>query len=145
LIAAANKGTAELSTRCAQAGAKKARISMHFSITMQANYREPRPAIGDGGEIVGKRPYYLIVIGVNADDLASALDMARKHIIADAEKDGYPLADITQVESREVDGNSLPPETRANALQDPDCPGVYSRSGKMFYLDRGRRWWQFWK
>jgi len=117
---------------------------MHFFITVQANYREPRPARGNGGRLIGKMPYYLVVVGVNAADLVSALDMARKHIVADASGDGHFLADITEIESREVDGSLLPSETRKNALQDPDCPGVYYRSGKMFYVDR-RRWWQFWK
>jgi hypothetical protein len=92
---------------------------------------------------------YVIVMGVNAPDLAAAATAAQKVALCPKREDGnlhtyegrVEDAEIGEIEKSDLDDDILQGATKI------DEPGVYYSTGLMFFdhHDGQRKWWEFWK
>jgi len=126
--------------------------AMHFRVQMIVHLNQPLTIHGSdspGCEGDSTVTGYLIVLGVNAPDMASAIGYAQETALnpkrgnGDVQTyDGY----VEEAEALEIEESTLDADILENATR-IDEPGVYYSTGLIFFdhKDEGRKWWEFWK
>ena len=130
---------------------------MHFRATMTVRLRTPLPVEdADGADSAGEAMGYVIIIGVNAEDIAEATAMAQAVALRPRDEEGNWRAYDGYVEEAEVqaiDKQDWGEEILAGA-RNIDRPGVYYSTALILFghdaheadgPHDARKWWQFWR
>lgn len=127
---------------------------MHYRVQMSVRLANAIPVVGDvdaGGDKPSDVTGYVIVMGVNACDLATAVQEAQKVALNPKRPDGtfdHYGGVVAEADVTEIKRNSWEPSILKHAVN-IDHPGVYYATGLLFFShadEEGRKkWWQFWK
>ncbi len=116
---------------------------MHFKVTMTVRLTSPvhveDAGGGDGGQ-EENATHFLVVLGVNAEDVGVAAGQAQEEVLDDVEG-RVEEAEIVAIDEGDLDDEAL----RDAPL---DQPGVFFKSGRAYFSEHDsdtKRWWQFWR
>lgn len=113
---------------------------MHYQVIVHVKLRSPLQVV-DGDQATG----YLMTVGVQAADLATATSYAQAAVIANAEQDDLE-GNIVSAEIQAISEGDWPKEVLEQVTNRRE-PGVYFQSGRVFFDEAHgeKKWWQFWK